>query len=292
MNSVRVSGTHKESRRDFVSKPSPVLRGQGCALRLPRGQRPQNALNPNGVAARAFSPDATPLGFKQLLVRFPRVTRASQPWALRRNPFGIRPFGRRARPQSSLRSLCSLLFKKFLSCCAKPSLLPIGVFIFFALTPGAWTQYPFPNAPAPALTGSTVGTDLRNAVAATQAQAAVVRKGAGEWGRAANRSTYGNSLLQQDYEGMRMQFQNLRTQFNWAGSLALQLGRPQANNAVAELDAGLNVIAELFTFLQSQYNAGTLDRNTIVRTARAFEEAMREWERQLRKSTARLGLVW
>ena len=91
---------------------------------------------------------------------------------------------------------------------------------------------------------------------------------------------------------MRMQFQNLRTQFNWAGSLALQLGRPQANNAVAELDAGLNVIAELFTFLQSQYNAGTLDRNTIVRTARAFEEAMREWERQLRKSTARLGLVW
>jgi hypothetical protein len=190
------------------------------------------------------------------------------------------------------RFLCSLLFKKLHSCCAKPSLLAVAVFMFLAVTPGAWTQYPFPTAPAPALTGSSLGTDLRNAVAATQAQAAVVRKGAGDWGRAANRATYGPSLLQQDFATMQLQFQNLRTQFNWAGSLALQLGRPNANNAVAELDAGLNVIAELFTFLQTQYTAGTLDRNTLVRTARAFEEAMREWERELRKSTSRLGLVW
>jgi hypothetical protein len=168
----------------------------------------------------------------------------------------------------------------------------VALLSFLTAVPGAWTQYPYPTAPAPALTGSSLGTDLRNAVAATQAQAVVVRRAANDWGRAANRSTYGPSLLQQDFATMQLHFQNLRTQFNWAGSLALQLGRPNANNAVAELDAGLNVIAELFTFLQGQWTAGTLDRNTIVRTARALEDAMREWERELRKDTSRLGLVW
>jgi len=50
--------------------------------------------------------------------------------------------------------------------------------------------------------------------------------------------------------------------------------------------------SELFTFLEGQFNAGTLDRNTIVRTCRAFEDAMREWERELRKNSSRMGLVW
>jgi hypothetical protein len=164
---------------------------------------------------------------------------------------------------------------------------------FLTVTPGAWTQYPlYPTAPAPALTGSTLGTNLRNAVAATQAQAVVVRRGANDWGRRATRSSYGAEFFQQDWNNMQLQFQNLRTQFNWLASLAQQLGRPQANNAVAELDAGLNVIAELFTFLQGQFTAGTLDHNTVVRTARAFEDAMREWERELRKDSSRLGLIW
>ena len=61
---------------------------------------------------------------------------------------------------------------------------------------------------------------------------------------------------------------------------------------MAELDAGLNVIAELFAFLEGQYNAGTLDRNTVVRTTRAFEDALREWERELRRNNSRLNLVW
>jgi hypothetical protein len=198
---------------------------------------------------------------------------------------------RRALP---LRSLCYLLFRKSLVSWAKPSLLAAAVLSLLIPTPSAWTQYPFPTAPAPApaLTGSTLGADLRNAVDATQSQAAVVRKGANDWGRAANRSTYGVGLFQQDYATMQLQFQTLRTQFNWLGSLVLQLDRPRAHNAAAELDAGLNMIAELFTFLEGQFNAGTLDRQTIVRTCRAFEEAMREWERELRKDSSRLGTIW
>ena len=76
------------------------------------------------------------------------------------------------------------------------------------------------------------------------------------------------------------------------GSIALQLGRPRASNAVAELDAGLSIIGELFPFMEGQFNAGTLDRNTIVRTCRSLADAMREWERELKKNSSRLGLVW
>ena len=161
---------------------------------------------------------------------------------------------------------------------------------FFALIPGARTQYLGPPQP-PALAGSTLGASMRNAAAATHAQAEMVRKGAGDWGRRANSGSYG-AYFQQDFQTFQFQFQLLREQFNGLGALALQLGRPRANNAVAELDAGLNIIAELFTFLGSQFNAGTLDRQTIVRTCRAFEDAVREWDRELRKNSSRIGLVW
>ena len=91
---------------------------------------------------------------------------------------------------------------------------------------------------------------------------------------------------------MQLQYQALRQQFNGLGSLALQSGGPRANNAVAELDAGLGIIAELFAFLQGQFNAGTLDQKTIVRTCRALEDAMREWQRELKKNGSRIGMVW
>jgi hypothetical protein len=161
--------------------------------------------------------------------------------------------------------------------------------LFLVLSLDAWTQYP---TPPPPMTGPTVGASLRNAATATQTQAALVRKAAYDWGRRAVWSTYQVQQFQNDFNNMQLQFQSLRTQFNWVASYAAQTGRPQASNAVAELDAGLNVIAELFTFLQGQFNAGTLDRNTIVRTCRAFEEAMRQWERELKKNDARLSLIW
>lgn len=193
----------------------------------------------------------------------------------------LRPLFQRRRP--FLSSLGCLLFK---------SLSWSGAILsFFTLTPGAWTQYLGAPQP-PALVGPTLGASLRNAAAATQAQATMVQKGANDWGRRATAGGYGATQFQQDFQTVQFQFQLLREQFNGLGSLALQLGRPRASNAVAELDAGLNIIAELFTFLGTQFNAGTLDPQTIVRTCRAFEDAVREWERELKKNSSRIGLVW
>lgn len=172
------------------------------------------------------------------------------------------------------------------------------ILAFLILAPAAQTQYPgippgypVPLPQQPALSGPTFGANLRNAANATQQQAAIVRRGARDWGRRANSAGYSTAQLQQDFANVQLQFQALRQQFNVLGNLALQLGRPRASNAVAELDSGLNTIGELFTFLQNQYNAGTLDRRTIVRTCGAFADAMRVWEQELRKNTSRLGLV-
>jgi hypothetical protein len=166
------------------------------------------------------------------------------------------------------------------------------------LAPAARTQY-YPGIPPvdplfplqPGLLGPTLGANLRNAGAATQRQAEIVGRGAADWGRRASAAGYSMPQLQQDFANMQLQFQALRQQFNVLGNLALQLGRPRANNAVAELDAGLNTIGELFTFLQNQDNAGTLDRRTIVRTCSAFADAMNVWGRELQKNTSRLGLA-
>jgi hypothetical protein len=170
-------------------------------------------------------------------------------------------------------------------------LLATTVLFLLTMIPGARTQYPMTPQP-PALTGSTLGTNLRNAVSAIETQAGIVRRSANDWGRRANSASYDGAYFQQDLGTLQIQFQMLREQFNWLGTLALQLGRPRANNSVAELGAGLNIIAELFTFLGNQFNAGTLDRQTIVRTCRAFEEAVREWERELKKNSSRLGVVY
>ena len=171
------------------------------------------------------------------------------------------------------------------------ALFAATVFALLILPPGARTQYPL-NPQPPALTGSTLGTNLRNAVSAIETQAGIVRRSANDWGRRANSGSYDGAYFQQDLGTLQLQFQVLREQFNWLATLALQLGRPRANNSVAELGAGLNIIAELFTFLGTQFTAGTLDRQTIVRTCRAFEDAVREWERELKKNSSRLGLVY
>jgi hypothetical protein len=163
----------------------------------------------------------------------------------------------------------------------------VALLALLATTLASWTQYP----PMP-LTGPTMGANLRNMAAATQNQAGIVRRTANDWGRRVNSGAYRQEYFQQDFANLQAQFQLLREQFNGLGSLALQTGRPRADNAVAELDAGLNMISELFTFLVDQFNAGTLDRNTIVRTCRAFEDAMREWERELKKNSSRLGLAY
>jgi len=161
--------------------------------------------------------------------------------------------------------------------------------LLLAPRPTGWTQYP--GVPPP-LAGSTLGQNLRNAAAAVQTQVTALRNAADNWTRRAQSANYGDADLRRDYDNVLWQFQNLRNQFNYLGQLALQLGRPRADNAVAELEAGLNIISELFVFLQEQYAAGTLDRATVERTARLFQRAIREWELELRRNTSRLGIVW
>jgi hypothetical protein len=161
--------------------------------------------------------------------------------------------------------------------------------LLLTFQPRAWTQYP---GIAPPFAGSTLGQNLRNAAVPTQNQAIALRTAAENWARRAESLNYGDADLRQDLNNVEWHFQALRGQFNMLGGLALQLGRPKADNAVAELDAGLNVIAELFVFLTDQYAAGTLDRATVARTAHVFQTVIREWEQQLRKDSSRLGLAW
>ena len=163
--------------------------------------------------------------------------------------------------------------------------LATAILLVLSLSPGAWTQPPGP-------TGSTLGSDLRNAAALTQSQSYLVRKTANEWGHRAKSGNYSPEFFQRDFANLQFQFQTLRNQFNLLGSLVQRLGHPPASNAAAELDAGLNLISELFLFLGKQYNAGTLEHETIVRTCSAFQDALLEWERELKRNSARLELVW
>lgn len=196
--------------------------------------------------------------------------------------------GSRAPHADVLSAACSRR-RRVRSWLAWPAAIVVAFLIF---TPGAPTQYVIPPPPPPAPTGPTPGANLRQAASATEAHVNIVRKSAADWGRRAAGAGYGDPQFQQDFATVQFQFQLLRQQFAWLASLAQQLGQPRANNAMAELDAGLNIIGELFTFLASQYQAGTLDRQTIVRTCRALDNALREWDRELDRNRSRLGRTW
>jgi len=174
--------------------------------------------------------------------------------------------------RTRLRSFRCLLFKSLL--------LSTAILAFLTAPPAGQTQQ--------FVTGATPGGTLRNSAAATYTQASVVIQGAGDWARRAAGAGYRAEHFQQDFANAQLQFTVLRQQFNSLGTMALQLGRPRANNAVAELDAGLSIIAELFTFLQNEFNSGTLDQKTIVRTSRTLQDAVKEWQRELKKNGGRL----
>ena len=66
------------------------------------GQHPNEIINRNAVVALPFSISrttlaATALRLEMLMARRPKVAAARQPWALRRNPFGIRAGNRAGR---------------------------------------------------------------------------------------------------------------------------------------------------------------------------------------------------
>ena len=99
-------------------------------------------------------------------------------------------------------------------------------------------------------------------------------------------------MFWQDYQNLQFQFQTLRSTFNLLGGMALDLQRPRAANAAAELDAGLNIIAEAFAPVQQEIQANAVNRDTVVRMCRILDEAMVEWDKELGKSDSRLRQAW
>lgn len=170
----------------------------------------------------------------------------------------------------------------------RPACVGLVVLALLLLIPAGWSQH-YPGWQPPAPIGPTPGATLRNAISATLTQAGSARQTASAWSRRAKAGNYRADQFQQDLYNMQSQSQALRLQFDWLASLTSQ---PRARNVVAELDAGLNIIAELFTFLQQQQAAGALDRHTVARTARAFEDTLGQWERELRQNSAQLGMAW
>jgi glucose-6-phosphate isomerase len=157
---------------------------------------------------------------------------------------------------------------------------------FFISTSSVWTQV----APPGVLVGPTLAASLRNAAAATKDQALAVQSTAQNWARRANTAHYRAENLEADIRTMYLQFHGLRERFNWMGGLALESKKPNAGNALAELDAGLNIIEELLVFLNQQFTAGSLDQATVARTTGTLADVMGQWGQELKRSNSRMGL--
>jgi len=71
----------------------------------------------------------------------------------------------------------------------------------------------------------------------------------------------------------------------------LESKKPNASNALAELDAGLNIIEELLVFLDQQFNAGNLDHSTLVRTSGTLADVMGQWGQEFKRSSSRMGIA-
>ena len=149
----------------------------------------------------------------------------------------------------------------------------------------------WPVGAPPPFQGPTFGATLRNAAQATSVQARLTRQTAGDMGRRARSAGYQLQTFWTDYQNLQFQFQGLRATFNVLGELVLQLQNPRAANAVAELDAGLNIIAEAFTPIQQEIQAGMLNRDTVVRTCRVLDQVLGEWDRELKRNSSRLQRV-
>ena len=79
-------------RRELVNPKGILASSPGLALRAYPGDNTTPPFQPQGgCGPTGLSNGTTPLGLKPFSSRFPRVARASQPWALGQNPFGIRP---------------------------------------------------------------------------------------------------------------------------------------------------------------------------------------------------------
>jgi len=147
------------------------------------------------------------------------------------------------------------------------------------------------GAPTSFVQGPTVRDTLRNAVQAASDQSRLTAQTAVEMGRRARSAGYQTQNFAADYQNLQFQFQNLRAVFSQVVGLVPQIQSPSASNSAAELDAGLNIIAEVFGPVEQDYQAGTLSRDAIVRMCEVLDEALQEWQKELKKDSRRLGVI-
>jgi hypothetical protein len=151
---------------------------------------------------------------------------------------------------------------------------------------------PWPTGlPAPFLQGPTLEATLRNGVQAASDQARVTAQTATEMGRRVRGVAYEMQNLWTDYQRLEMQFQNLRMTFNAVADLARQLQNARSANAAAELQEGLNIIAEAFAPVQQEMQTGTVNRDTVARMCLILNEALMEWQKELKRCSSRLGSI-
>jgi len=173
---------------------------------------------------------------------------------------------------------------------ARFAVLASCMFFAASLAPAQFAGSPMGTPPS-FVTGPTLGDTLRNAVQATSDQARLTAQTAAEMGRRARNSTYSTQNFSTDYQNLQLHFANLRSVFGQVAALVVQLQSARAANAAAELDAGLNIIAEGFVPMQQEYQAGTFSRDTIVRCCQILNEAILEWQKELKKDSRRLGTI-
>ena len=177
--------------------------------------------------------------------------------------------------------------------------LKTELFLHFVIWPlalsqlfcGDLTAQVLPGTPPPFVQGPTFGATLRNAAQATSVQARATRQTAVDMGRRARAAGYQLQTFSMDYQNLLFQFQGLRATFNLLGEMVLQLQQPRAANAVAELDAGLNIITEAFAPMQQEVQTGTVNRDTVVRTCRILDQVLFEWGKELKRNSMRLGTI-
>ena len=145
--------------------------------------------------------------------------------------------------------------------------------------------------PLPFLQGPDLASTLRNGAQMASDQSCLTAQFAKDMGRRARSAGYLMQNLWTDYQNLEIHFQNLRTTFNALGELALQLQSPRAANAAAELQAGLNIISEAFVPVQQEMQAGALNRDTVLRMCQVTNEALLEWQKELKKCSSRLGVI-
>ena len=148
-----------------------------------------------------------------------------------------------------------------------------------------------PGTPLSFVQGPTLADTLRNGAQAASDQARLTAQAAVEMGRRARSPGYQSQNFAADFQNLQFQFQNLRGVFSQVAAFVPQLQSPKASNAAAELEAGLSIIAEAFTPVQQQWQAGTLDRQSVVLMCDVLNEAVLEWQKELKKNSRRLGVI-